>query len=123
MAAVDRYARRLESQLAADCIIGALKSGRPDIVVAGYESAMLPGGIGWRHVQLALERAGYRGALIASHQIQFEVEGHRLTLLNQVSQDALAGLDRGLGVKVYDLRDSEPAATCTSKSTDARPAT
>lgn len=123
MATVDRYAPRLESQLAADCMIGALKSGGPDVVVVGYESAMLPGGVGWRHVQLALERAGYRGTLIASHQIRFDVGGHRLTLLNQISQEALAGFDRGPGVKVYDLRDSELAASCPSKSADVGPAT
>ncbi|MBA7465754.1 hypothetical protein ES707_00924 [subsurface metagenome] len=84
---------------------------------------MLPGGIGWRHVQLALERAGYRGTLIAPHQIRFDVEGHRLTLLTQISQEVLSGLDRGLGVKVYDLRESEAAASCSPKSAEGGPAT
>ncbi len=122
MATVDRFVPRPEAQLAADCIVAALKSGGPDIVVAGAESAMLPGGIGWRHVQLALERAGYRGALIAPHQIRFDVEGRRLTLSNQISEAMLAGLDRGLGVKSYDLRDSEFAASCPSKSAAVGPA-
>lgn len=123
MAQVDRYAPRSESQLASDCIIADLKSDGPDVVVAGDESAMLSGGIGWRHVQLALERAGYRGALIASHQIQFDVEGRRLTLLNQVSAEALASLDRGLGVKVFDLNDSKVVAGCPSKPADRGPST
>ncbi|MCP4618204.1 MAG: hypothetical protein GY844_17435 [Bradyrhizobium sp.] len=122
MAAVDRYVLRLESQLAADCIIDEIKHGGPDIVVVGHESAMLPGAAGWRHAQLALERAGYRGILIAPHQIRFDVEGHRLTLLAQVSKDALVGLDRGRGVRVYDLRDSELAAQCSPKQVQAGPA-
>lgn len=122
VAAVDRYAPRVESRLSSDCIIGEIKSGGPDIVVVGLESAMLPGGIGWRHVQLALERSGYRGTLIAPHQIRFDVEGHRLTLLTQISQEALSGLDRGLGVKVYDLRESEVAASCPPKSAEGGPA-
>ncbi len=122
MATVDRFVPRLEAQLAADCVVAALKSGGPDIVVAGAESAMLPGGIGWRHVQLALERAGDRGILIAPHQIRFDVGGRRLTLSNQISQAMLAGLDRGLGVKSYDLRDSELAASCPLKSAAVGPA-
>lgn len=123
MATVDRYAPRLEAQLAADCIINELKSGGQDIVVVGHESAMLPGGIGWRHVQLALERAGYRGELVASHQIRFDVEGRRLTLLNQVPKDAPAALDRGPGVRVFDLDNSEAVAGCPSKSADRGPST
>lgn len=123
MATVDRYAPRLESQLAADCIIGDLTSGDQDIAVVGRESAMLPGGIGWRHVQLALERAGYRGELVASHQIRFDVEGRRFTLLNQISEEVLGALDRGPGVRVLDLRNSEAVAGCPSKSTDRGPST
>lgn len=123
MAMVDRFAPRLDWQLAASCIIGALEAGGPDIVVAGQESAMLPGGIGWRHVQLALERAGHRGTLISSHQVQFDVGVRRLTLIDEMSQEQLARLDRGRGLKVYDLRDSEVPASCSSKSPTARPAT
>lgn len=123
MAMVDRFVPRLPSQLAADCIIGELKSGGQDIAVVGRESAMLPGGIGWRHVQLALERAGHRGELVAPRQIRFDVEGRRLTLLNQVSEEALAALDRGPGVKVYDLHDSEAVAGCPSRPADTGPST
>jgi len=119
MAAVDRYVPRLESQLAADCIISEIMRGGPDIVVVGQESAMLPGGIGWRHVQLGLERAGYQGTFVAPHQISFDVNGHRLTLLTQASQEAIAGFDRGRGVKLYDLRDSELVASCPLKSVQA----
>lgn len=123
MATVDRYAPRLDAQLAADCIISKLKGRGQDIVVVGRESAMLPGGIGWRHVQLALERAGYRGELVASHQIRFDVEGRRLTLLNQVPKEAPAALDRGLGVRVFDLDNSHAVAGCPSKSADGGPST
>lgn len=123
IATVDRYAPRYEAQLAADCIIRGLKSGDQDIAVVGQESAMLPGGIGWRHIQLALERSGYRGRLVAPHQIQFDVDGRRLTLLSQISDKELYALDRSAGTKVFDLRVSDLVSSCPSKSADRGPAT
>ena len=58
MATVYRLAPRSERQLAADRMLSEfLNPVGPDIVFVGKESFFFPGSIGWRHLQLELERS------------------------------------------------------------------
>lgn len=76
-----------------------------DIVVAGSENFFDPGGAGWRDLQLSLESDGFHGSVIAPHTIQFDVNDRRLTLVREIPLDIDALLNRGRGLKIYDLRD------------------
>ena len=108
MATVYRLAPRSERQLAADRMLSEfLNPVGPDIVFVGKESFFFPGSIGWRHLQLELERSGIHGTLIAPHQMQFDLNDRRLTFLRDLIPDAEKQFERGRGVKLYDLRSSE----------------
>jgi hypothetical protein len=105
IAAMDRFAQPSERQLEADRIRRAFLNSRgPDIVLVGVEDISPPGSIGWRHLQLELERSGIHGELVAPHRIQFERNGRTLTLVTNLPPDLLKQLDRGRGVEVIDLR-------------------
>jgi hypothetical protein len=113
MAIVGPFAPQSPIQIAADRIFREfLEPDGPDIVIAGAESAMLPGGVGWRYLQLRLERSGIHGAFVAPHRLQFNMQQRRLTLVTEFPSDAADQFDRGYGVKLYDLRDEEHAKPC-----------
>jgi hypothetical protein len=104
--AVERGAELTPHQEFAQRVLGELREvNGPDIVVAGNENFFDPGGAGWRDLQLSLEADGIHGSVVAPHTIQFELNGRRLTLIRDVPAKIDAGLNRGRGLKVYDLRD------------------
>jgi hypothetical protein len=108
MATVYRLAARSEQQLAADRILSEfLNPVGQDIVIGGEEGYFFPGGIGWRHLQLELERSGIHGTLVAPHQLQFNLNDRRLTLVRDLFPDTKQQFERGHGVKLYDLRGPE----------------
>ena len=99
-------AQSSEQRPPADAILHEiLTPSGPDLVIAGGEDYFDRGGVGWRLVQLELERGGFRGRVIAPHQVQFDVNGRRLTLLSELSPDTMTQLDRGRGIVLHDLRD------------------
>jgi hypothetical protein len=106
MLAVERGAEPTPHQEFAQKVLGELREvNGPDIVVAGDENFFNPGGAGWRDLQLSLEADGIHGSIVAPHTIQFELNGRRLTLIRDVPAQIDAGLNRGRGLKVYDLRE------------------
>jgi hypothetical protein len=106
MLAVERGAEATPHQKFAQKVLGELREvNGPDIVVAGDENFFNPGGAGWRDLQLSLEADGIHGSVVAPHTIQFELNGRRLTLIRDVPAQIDARLDRGRGLKVYDLRE------------------
>jgi hypothetical protein len=104
-AALDRWAPRSEQQTAASLILNDFRrSVGPDILVAGDESFFAPGGIGWRHLQLELERSGVHGRLLAPQELQFDLNDRKLTLVRDLRPDTLKRFDRGRGISLIDLR-------------------
>ncbi len=51
-----------------------------DIVLTGGQNVFDNGGLGWRHLQLRLERAGFHGQLTARNQISFALPNGSLVL-------------------------------------------
>jgi hypothetical protein len=66
-----------------------------DMRVVGDEDFFRKGGIAWRNAQLALEKRGVHGELVAPHQLLFRAGGHSLLL----SRDPVAAPS-------LDLRDA-----------------
>ena len=105
VAEIRRPAQRNEQQLAAGRILDEIRKPiGPDLLIAGSEDYFDHGGIGWRLVQLALEQSGFDGKLIAPHEIQFDVNNRKVTLVRDLYPDTMAQLDRGHEVILYDLR-------------------
>jgi hypothetical protein len=105
--AVGRGAELTPHQEFAQRVLGEFREVYgPDIVVAGDENFFNPGGAGWRDLQLSLEGDGIHGSIVAPHTIQFELNGRKLTLIRDVPAQIDVRLDRGRGLKIYDLRDN-----------------
>lgn len=100
MAATDAPAQRTGSQRRAHALARELLDGRPQrVLLLGGQNVFDPGGMGWRHLQLILERRGIRGTLIAPHALLFELgEGRRLILAREAPPMATAGY------RIIDLR-------------------
>ena len=72
----------------------------PDIVIVGEEGYFHRGGLGWRHLQLSLERAGVHGEVAGPTRIVFVRGSRRLWL---VGPDAV--MPATTGAITFDLRD------------------
>ncbi len=107
MAAVNQMATPSDREIRARQLFDEiLDASGPDLVFVGDENYFSLGGVGWRHLQLMLEQAGFRGRLIAPHTLQFDIGPRRLTLLREFEGNAsLPPFDRGGGVKLHDFRD------------------
>jgi hypothetical protein len=79
MAATDGSAAKLPAQKEAWALYDRFQAGQ-SLVVVGNENYFDHGGVGWRHLQLRLERAGIRGTLIAPHMLRFTNGGASLLL-------------------------------------------
>jgi hypothetical protein len=102
--ALDRFAARTKDRRLADCMKAEFERPiGPDIIVVGGENYFEVGGIGWRHLQLELEKVGIRGKVKAQHEVQFDHNGRSLTLLTTLplNIDARAGHP-----KIFDLRET-----------------
>ena len=72
-----------------------------DILILGGENYFDRGGMGWRHLQLVLEKAGVRGAVAGPHRIVFSKGAHRLWLIGPGAVVPIMGPD----ARIIDLRD------------------
>jgi hypothetical protein len=107
MIALDRFSSPTNHQVVADEIRkDFFQKAGPDLLIVGNESYFSPGGAGWRDLQLELENSGIHGTVISPHQIQFERNGRRLTLMRDLPQNLNLPFNRGTGVKLYNLLDS-----------------
>lgn len=82
MIALDGPAAQSDAQRRAANLERRFLAGE-NLMIVGSENVFDPGGIGWRHLQLRLERAGIHGQLIAPHRLLFQHEGHSLTLATE----------------------------------------
>lgn len=57
-----------------------MQPGSRDIVAVGHENYFMSGGVVWRDVQVRLEHAGFKGALIGPEAIRFDVPAGRFTM-------------------------------------------
>ncbi|MBT2187927.1 hypothetical protein [Sphingobium nicotianae] len=81
--------------LARDLASGAT----PRLLLLGGENLFEPGGMGWRHLQLILERQGIHGVLVAPHVLNFDLgRGRRLILARDMPAMATSGY------RIIDLR-------------------
>lgn len=106
MTATDEPAAQTPDQHAAAALAAAFaRPDGPDLVILGGENVFDPGGVGWRHLQLRLERAGLHGQLVGPHLLRFG-QGRRRLLLARSLPPALRP-----GTRVIDLRspsDEQP---------------
>jgi hypothetical protein len=78
--------------------------GRP-VLLLGEPGFFAPGAIGWRHAQLALAKAGVRGAVVAPHTIRYELPERRFVLARDLANGRLALGAAADAAAVLDLRD------------------
>ncbi len=72
-------------------IVDALLTGNNKIIIfIGDENYFAEGAAAWRHAQLALEKGGYNGTVVASKVIMFEVGSNRLWITDD--QNKLTGI-------------------------------
>jgi hypothetical protein len=94
-----------EKMLADQIVDEFLKPSGPDVVIAGGEDFFDRGGIGWRLVQLNLERLGFHGRVTAPHQVEFTANGRKLTLVRDLYPKTATAPRWTPGNLLYDLRN------------------
>lgn len=100
MMALDGPAAQDPAQREADRLAARFLAGPgPDMAILGGENVFDPGGLGWRHVQLRLEKAGVHGALAGPHRLLFTHRGRRLWLIGPGATPPA-----GANVETLDLR-------------------
>ncbi|OJY71720.1 MAG: hypothetical protein BGP16_14120 [Sphingobium sp. 66-54] len=101
MIATDAQIERTAEQRAAAQLEQNLLTGTPRrMQILGGENYFDRGGIGWRHLQLALEKRDIHGTLIAPHTLLFDLgPGRRIVL-------AHAPLAMTEGYETIDLREN-----------------
>lgn len=103
MIETDAPGAKTEHQIQSEALARELFEGQGEnLVYLGGENYFDPGAPGWRHLQLALERRGIHGQLVAPHVLRFDLSnGHWLVLANT--------LPASLPGKDYKLIDTGPS--------------
>jgi hypothetical protein len=102
---IGRPKMRSEELVAADELMSMiLEPQGPDLVIVGGEDYFDRGGVAWRLLQLELERRGFRGEVIGSDQIRFNVNGRKLTLISEVDPSTVLRMEHEGQSHLIDLR-------------------
>jgi hypothetical protein len=80
LATADYDAQSTERQKARQLYADITATAGPDMLIVGDQNGFSPGGIGWRHLQLALFRHGYHGTACGMGCVNFTVGQRRLML-------------------------------------------
>lgn len=108
MMATDGPSSKTEKQRAAALLAQYLSSpAGKSLIVLGGENFFDPGAVGWRHLQLILEKRGIHGRLAAPHELIFNVRAGRWLVL----ADAMPAALPGGPYRMIDLRspsDNQP---------------
>lgn len=102
MMATNAEESRTEDQRAADNIVTDWLHGSPgDTLFLGGENYFDAGGVGWRHVQLTLEKRGIKGTLDGPHRLRFTIKEKQFVLATDMPGHV------PIGTRIIDRR-SEP---------------
>jgi hypothetical protein len=98
---------------AAQVFVAKATSGlAQDVWLVGPPNVFGHGGLGWRHIYLALEKAGWQGAPIGDGRIRFDVPGADIIL----SLDTEGAPDTACVLALQDVRDPATALTNTCQN-------